>query len=138
MLERWFRLAKNRTTIRQELLGSLATFVTIPYITVVKPRILAEAGTSIEGELFAACVSAAVATRVMGLWANYPTALAPGMSLNAYFSYSVVIDRGITWQTALDLVLLSLAISLPEIASEHRSNKMQENGGHYDFNEWTL
>ena len=61
----------------------------------------------IEGVLFATCVSAAVATLVMGLWANYPIALAPGMSLNAYFTYSVVIGRGIPWQTALGVVFLS-------------------------------
>ncbi len=107
MLERWFKLAENRTTVRQEMLGGLTTFVTMAYIIVVNPRILAEAGMPIEGVLFATCVSAAVATLVMGLWANYPIALAPGMSLNAYFTYSVVIGRGIPWQTALGVVFLS-------------------------------
>jgi AGZA family xanthine/uracil permease-like MFS transporter len=107
VLERWFKLAENRTTVRQEMLGGLTTFVTMAYIIVVNPRILAEAGMPIEGVLFATCVSAAVATLVMGLWANYPIALAPGMSLNAYFTYSVVIGRGIPWQTALGVVFLS-------------------------------
>ena len=107
MLERWFKLAENRTTIRQEMLGGLTTFVTMAYIIVVNPRILAEAGMPIDGVLFATCVSAAVATLVMGLWANYPIALAPGMSLNAYFTYSVVIGRGIPWQAALGVVFLS-------------------------------
>ena len=107
MLERWFKLAENRTTVRQEMLGGLTTFVTMAYIIVVNPRILAEAGMPIDGVLFATCVSAAVATLVMGLWANYPIALAPGMSLNAYFTYSVVIGRGIPWQTALGVVFLS-------------------------------
>ncbi len=107
MLERWFKLAENRTSVRQEMLGGLTTFVTMAYIIVVNPRILAEAGMPIDGVLFATCVSAAVATLVMGLWANYPIALAPGMSLNAYFTYSVVIGRGIPWQTALGVVFLS-------------------------------
>src|SRR5579863_8653561 len=77
------------------------------YVVVVNPRILSEAGMPVEGVLFATCVSAALATLVMGLWANYPIALAPGMSLNAYFTYSIVIGRGVPWQTALGVVFLS-------------------------------
>jgi AGZA family xanthine/uracil permease-like MFS transporter len=61
----------------------------------------------LEGVLFATCISSAFATLVMGLWANYPNALAPGMSLNAYFTYSIVIGRGIPWQTALGVLFLS-------------------------------
>jgi AGZA family xanthine/uracil permease-like MFS transporter len=61
----------------------------------------------VEGVLFATCVSAAIATLIMGLWANYPIALAPGMSLNAYFTYSIVLGRGVPWQTALGVVFLS-------------------------------
>jgi AGZA family xanthine/uracil permease-like MFS transporter len=61
----------------------------------------------VEGVLFATCISAAIATLIMGLWANYPIALAPGMSLNAYFTYSIVIGRGVPWQTALGVVFLS-------------------------------
>ena len=61
------------------------------YVVVVNPRILGEAGMPVEGVLFATCISTAIATLVMGLWANYPIALAPGMSLNAYFTYSVVL-----------------------------------------------
>src|SRR5579863_2862364 len=77
------------------------------YVVVVNPRILSEAGMPVEGVLFATCVSAALATLVMGLWANYPIALAPGMSLNAYFTYSIVLGRGVPWQTALGVVFLS-------------------------------
>jgi AGZA family xanthine/uracil permease-like MFS transporter len=77
------------------------------YVVVVNPRILAEGGMPVEGVLFATCISAALATLVMGLWANYPIALAPGMSLNAYFTYSIVIGRGVPWQTALGVVFLS-------------------------------
>jgi adenine/guanine/hypoxanthine permease len=107
LLQRLFHLNENQTTVRRELLAGLTTFMTMAYVVVVNPRILAEAGMPVEGVLFATCVSAAIATLIMGLWANYPIALAPGMSLNAYFTYSIVIGRGIPWQTALGVVFLS-------------------------------
>jgi adenine/guanine/hypoxanthine permease len=107
LLERVFHLQENKTTVRTELLAGLTTFMTMAYVVVVNPRILSEAGMPVEGVLFATCISAAVATLIMGLWANYPIALAPGMSLNAYFTYSIVIGRGVPWQTALGVVLLS-------------------------------
>src|SRR5216683_304688 len=107
LFERIFHLRENDTTIRRELLGGLTTFMTMAYVVVVNPRILAEAGMPVEGVLFATCISAAVATLIMGLWANYPIALAPGMSLNAYFTYSIVLGRGVPWQTALGVVFLS-------------------------------
>jgi adenine/guanine/hypoxanthine permease len=107
LLERVFHLAENQTTVRRELLAGLTTFMTMAYVVVVNPRILSEAGMPVEGVLFATCISAALATLVMGLWANYPIALAPGMSLNAYFTYSIVIGRGVPWQTALGVVFLS-------------------------------
>lgn len=122
MLERVFKLSENGTTVRTELLGGLTTFMTMAYIVVVNPRILAEAGMPIEGVLFATCVSAAAATLVMGLWANYPIALAPGMSLNAYFAYSIVIGRGVPWQTALGVVffsgLLFLVLTLTKVREQ--------------------
>ncbi len=107
MLERVFHLSENQTTARRELLAGLTTFMTMAYVVVVNPRILSEAGMPVEGVLFATCISAALATLVMGIWANYPIALAPGMSLNAYFTYSIVLGRGVPWQTALGVVLLS-------------------------------
>lgn len=112
LLERIFRLNENHTTIRSELLAGLTTFMTMAYIVVVNPQILSQAGMPVEGVLFATCISAALATLVMGLWANYPIALAPGMSLNAYFTYSIVIGRGIPWQTVLGVVLLSGVVFL--------------------------
>lgn len=93
--------------MRRELLAGLTTFMTMAYIVVVNPQILSEAGMPMEGVLFATCISAAAATLIMGLWANYPIALAPGMSLNAYFTYSIVLGRGVPWQTALGVVFLS-------------------------------
>jgi adenine/guanine/hypoxanthine permease len=107
LLERIFHLRENDTMVRRELLGGLTTFMTMAYVVVVNPRILSEAGMPVEGVLFATCISAAIATLIMGLWANYPIALAPGMSLNAYFTYSIVIGRGVPWQTALGVVFLS-------------------------------
>jgi AGZA family xanthine/uracil permease-like MFS transporter len=107
LLERIFHLTENNTTVRRELLGGLTTFMAMAYVVVVNPRILGEAGMPVEGVLFATCVSAAIATLVMGLFANYPIALAPGMSLNAYFTYSIVLGREVPWQTALGVVFLS-------------------------------
>jgi len=107
VLERVFHLSENQTTVRRELLAGLTTFMTMAYVVVVNPRILHEAGMPLDGVLFATCISAALATLVMGVWANYPIALAPGMSLNAYFTYSIVLGRGVPWQTALGVVLLS-------------------------------
>jgi len=112
LLERVFHLSENRASIRRELLAGLTTFMTMAYIVVVNPQILSQAGMPVEGVLFATCISAALATLVMGLWANYPIALAPGMSLNAYFTYSIVIGRGIPWQTVLGVVLLSGVVFL--------------------------
>ncbi len=103
MLERIFHLQENQTTVRRELLAGLATFMTMAYVVVVNPRILSEAGMPVDGVLFATCISAAVATLIMGLWANYPIALAPG----TYFTYSIVLGRGVPWQTALGVVFLS-------------------------------
>jgi len=107
LLERIFHLSENQTTVRRELLGGLTTFMAMAYVVVVNPRILGEAGMPVDGVLFATCISAALATLVMGLWANYPIALAPGMSLNAYFTYSIVLGRGVPWQTCLGVVFLS-------------------------------
>jgi adenine/guanine/hypoxanthine permease len=107
LFERVFQLRENGTTARRELLAGLTTFMTMAYVVVVNPRILSEAGMPVDGVLFATCISAALATLVMGIWANYPIALAPGMSLNAYFTYSIVIGRGVPWQTTLGVVFLS-------------------------------
>jgi AGZA family xanthine/uracil permease-like MFS transporter len=107
LIGRYFKFAENQTSVRQELLGGLTTFVTMAYIVVVNPQILAQAGMPADGVVFATCLSAAAATLVMGLYANYPIALAPGMSLNAYFTYSVVLAMHVPWQTALAVVFFS-------------------------------
>ncbi len=89
------------------MLGGFTTFVTMAYIVVVNPQILAQAGMPVDGVVFATCASAAAATLVMGIYANYPIALAPGMSLNAYFTYAVCLGMHIPWQTALAVVFFS-------------------------------
>ena len=112
MIERYFRLKDNQTTLRSEFLGGLTTFITMAYIVVVNPQILSKAGVPVEGAVFATCISAAAATLVMGLYANYPIALAPGMSLNAYFTYVVCLGMHLPWQTALGVVFFSGAAFL--------------------------
>jgi adenine/guanine/hypoxanthine permease len=107
LIDRYFKLAENQTTVRQETLGGLTTFVTMAYIVVVNPQILAKAGIPVDGAVFATCISAALATLVMGLYANYPIALAPGMSLNAYFTYTVCLTMHVPWRTALAVVFCS-------------------------------
>lgn len=107
MLERYFRLSENHTTVRREFLGGLTTFLTMAYIVVVNPQILSQAGMPVEGVVFATCIASAAATLVMGLYANYPIALAPGMSLNAYFTYSVCLGMHVPWRTALGVIFFS-------------------------------
>jgi len=107
LIEGYFKFSENQTSVRQELLGGLTTFVTMAYIVVVNPQILSQAGIPADGVVFATCLSAAVATLVMGLYANYPIALAPGMSLNAYFTYSVCLAMHVPWRTALAVVFFS-------------------------------
>src|SRR5262249_54870435 len=89
-LEQLFKLSDHNTTIRAGLAAGLTTFLTMAYIIFVTPQSLREAGVPFSGGLFAACLSAAVGSLMMGLVANYPFALAPGMGLNAYFTYTVV------------------------------------------------
>jgi AGZA family xanthine/uracil permease-like MFS transporter len=107
LIDNYFKLSENQTTVRQEFVGGITTFITMAYIIVVNPQTLHQAGMPVDGVLFATCVSAAVATLVMGCFANYPVALAPGMSLNAYFTYSVCLGMHVPWQTALAVVFFS-------------------------------
>jgi len=112
LIERLFRLRENQTNIRSEIIGGFTTFLTMSYIIAVNPKMLSEAGVPFDGVLFATCIAAAVATLVMGLYANYPIALAPGMSLNAYFTYMVCIGMHVPWRTALGVIFLSGVVFL--------------------------
>lgn len=107
VLERLFHLREHDTNVRTELLAGLTTFLTMAYIIFVNPTILADAGMPKDAVFVATCVAAALGTLVMGLYANYPIAMAPGMGLNAYFAYTVVQGMGYTWQIALGAVFVS-------------------------------
>ena len=107
LFDRVFALQENHSSVKQEMLGGLTTFLTMAYIIVVNPQILSQAGMPAEGVVFATCLASAVATLVMGIYANYPIALAPGMSLNAYFTYTVCLGMHVPWPTALGAVFLS-------------------------------
>jgi AGZA family xanthine/uracil permease-like MFS transporter len=107
MLERIFALKEHGTNVRTEILAGVTTFVTMAYIIFINPIILGDAGMPQGAVFVATCVVAAVGTMIMGLYANYPIALAPGMGLNAYFAYVVVLGMGYTWQAALGAVFIS-------------------------------
>ena len=109
LIASYFRFEERNTNWRAEFTGGLTTFMTMAYIVAVNPGILSEAmGESLFGELlFATCVSAAFGTLLMALLANYPFALAPGMGLNAFFTYTIVLGMGVDWRIALAVVLAS-------------------------------
>jgi len=107
MLTRYFDLEGHGTTLRTELFAGLTTFLTMAYIVVVNPLVLGAAGMPVAGVAVATCVSAGFGSILMGLLSNYPLALAPGMGLNAYFTYTVVKTMGLPWQVALGCVFLS-------------------------------
>ena len=106
-LERYFRFQENHTDWRTEGLAGLATFITMAYIIFVNPAILHETGMPLASVTIATCLCAAFGSILMGTIANLPLALAPGMGLNAYFTYTVVKGMGVPWQTALGAVFLS-------------------------------
>lgn len=106
-VDRFFRLTEHGSTVRTEVVAGATTFLAMAYIIVVNPSILGEAGMDVGAVFTATCVAAALGTAVMGLWARYPIALAPGMGLNAFFAFTVVIGLGIPWQTALAGTLVS-------------------------------
>jgi len=107
MLQRLFDLRGHGTTVRTEVLAGLTTFVTMAYIVVVNPAILGAAGMPIAAVAVATCLASGLGSILMGLLSNYPLALAPGMGLNAYFTYTVVKGMGLPWQTALGCVFIS-------------------------------
>ncbi|BCV67562.1 adenine permease [Shewanella carassii] len=107
MLEKLFKLKQNKTSLKQEAVAGLTTFLTMAYIIFVNPAMLADAGMDQGAVFVATCVAAAIGCLVMGLLANYPIALAPGMGLNAFFTYTVVGEMGYSWETALGAVFLS-------------------------------
>jgi AGZA family xanthine/uracil permease-like MFS transporter len=110
--EQYFEFAALGTSWRTEILAGITTFMTMAYIIFVNPSILHDAGMPIAGVTAATCLAAAVGSLLMGGFARYPIALAPGMGLNAYFAYSVVKGMGVDWHTALGAVFISGAVFL--------------------------
>ena len=106
-LERHFGLSQAGTDVRTEVTAGATTFLTMAYIAFVNPQILSDAGMPFEAVFVATCLAAAFSTLVMGLYANYPIALAPGMGLNAFFAYGVVLGMGHAWEVALGAVFVS-------------------------------
>jgi len=107
MLNNLFGLEEHGTTVRTEVLAGATTFLTMAYIVFVNPAILAKAGMDHGAVFVATCLAAAIGTAIMGIVANYPIALAPGMGLNAYFTFGVVLGMGHKWEVALGAVFIS-------------------------------
>src|SRR5918997_3485632 len=111
-LERRFRLAERRTTVRTEVLGGAATFLTMSYILFVNPAILSAAGMPFGAVAVATAIAACVATLAMGLLTNLPFALAPGLGINAVVAFDIVLGRGIEWPVAMAIIVIEGLIAL--------------------------
>lgn len=107
MLDRIFRLKERHTTIRREIIGGITTFLTMAYIIFLHPNMLAETGMDKNALITITCIGSFIGTVIVGLWANVPFALAPGLGLNSFFTYSLVIGMGVEWKTALGVVFIS-------------------------------
>lgn len=106
ILEKVFKLSEHNTTVKTEIIAGITTFMTMAYILVVNPSILGDAGMNKDAVFAATAIAAFIGSTIMGLLANYPIALAPGMGLNAFFAYTVVLQMGYSWQFALCAVLI--------------------------------
>jgi AGZA family xanthine/uracil permease-like MFS transporter len=112
MLERIFKLSGNNTNFRTEVLAGVTTYMTLSYIIFVQPTVLSACGMNFGAVLTATCIASAIATFIMGLYANYPVALAPGMGQNFFFAYTVVLGMKISWEKSLGAVFISGALFL--------------------------
>ena len=111
-LEKLFKLKENNTNIKTEIIAGITTFMTMSYILAVNPAILSEAGMDKGGVFTATILASVIATVMMGIYANHPFALSAGMGLNAYFAYTVVLQKGNSWQFALTAVFIEGIIFL--------------------------
>ena len=118
-MEKFFKLKENGTDVKTEIIAGITTFMTMAYILAVNPNILAEASMDRGAVFTATAIASFLGTALMALFANYPFALAPGMGLNAYFTYSVVLGKGYSWQTALTAVfvegIIFIALSVTNV-----------------------
>ncbi|AZB44861.1 NCS2 family permease [Bacillus sp. FJAT-42376] len=107
LIDQYFKLTERNTSVRREFLAALTTFVTVSYIILVNPVILSEAGIPKEAALAATIYGIVITSLIMGFWANLPIVIGPGMGLNAFFTYTVVLKQGLSWETALGAVFIS-------------------------------
>lgn len=112
MLNKLFKLDENKTDFKTEILAGITTFLAMSYILGVNPGMLSETGMSLEGVFIATAIASGIACIIMGLLSNYPVGLAPGMGLNALFTYTIVLGMGLSWQAALAAVFLSSVLFL--------------------------
>lgn len=111
-IEKWFHLKERGTSVRTELIAGMTTFVTVAYILAVNPSVLSAAGLESGAVFTASALASFIGTCMMALTTNYPFILAPGLGLNAYFAYTVVLGMGYSWQTALAAVFVEGAVFL--------------------------
>lgn len=112
IVNEWFKFKERGTDVTTEIIAGLTTFVTMLYIVIVNPAILSKTGMDFNGVFIATIAATMIATLIMGVFANCPIALAPGMGLNAYFAFAVVLGTGVAWQTALGAVFIASVIFL--------------------------
>ena len=119
IFEKWFHLKENKTDVKTEVMAGVTTFMTMAYILAVNPSVLSAAGMDSGSVFTATALAALVATLLMAAFSNYPFVLAPGMGLNAYFAYTVVLQMGYTWEMALAAVfiegLIFIVLSLTNV-----------------------
>jgi len=107
MLDRFFNLKERNTSVRKEIIGGITTFLTMAYIIFLHPNMLAETGMDKQALIAVTCLASFTGTFIVAVWANVPFALAPGLGLNSFFTYSLVLGMGLDWQTALGVVFIS-------------------------------
>jgi len=107
MLNKYFEIEKRQSTLKKEIIGGATTFLTMAYIIFVNPSILGDAGMDKNALITVTIIASVIGTLLAGIWAKVPYAMAPGMGLNAFFTYTLVIGNGVPWETALGIVFLS-------------------------------
>jgi len=124
MFNKFFQIDELKTTIGTEIIAGMVTFMTMAYIIFVNPNIISEAGVPKEAAIITTCLAAGIATLLMGLFTNYPFALAPGMGLNAFLTFSVVLGMKIPWQVAMGMIFLEGLIILILVLTKFREMVM--------------
>ena len=111
-MEKWFDFKGRGTNASTEVIAGITTFITMVYIAIVNPAILSKTGMDFNGVFVATILATMIGTLIMGVFSNYPIAIAPGMGLNSFFAFAVVLALGITWQKALGAVFIASLIFL--------------------------